>query len=1029
MPSKRNPWEFFLHNIRLTYLIVGAIVLFGAVSILRMPKESSPEIDIPVIVVTTTLPGASAIDVEELVTDEIESRVQGLEDVDTIQSSSVQGLSLITVTFDVDSNGREKLTDVRNRVERAKGDLPSDASDPVVQQVSFSDRPILNLSMSGPYPLVQLKGFAEQLQKEVERVGDVSEVKITGAPDEEIHVVVDQARAEQFGLSISQIVSRIGAANIDVPIGSVVTENELFTVRFEGRLKDIDDVRYIPVGTRANTVVFLEDVADVSYGFEEQNTINRLSVDGEYAEQSISLQVFKVSGSGNILSIVDQVGEVIDSLSLELPEDINITYVENDAELIRTDLSNLVSSGVFTMVIILVLLTLFLGIKEALIASAAVPMTFLMSFIVLGQLGYTINFLTLFSLILALGILVDGSIVVIEGIFTNVQNGMSGKDAARATILEFQKPLIAGTLTTIFVFLPLLLTSGIIGKFIRSIPVTVSIVLISSIIVALGFITAFSSRIFKQGAVHARGGMVEDGIARVYAWYSARLAVLLNSRRYIKRFLVGIVILFFVSLSLPVIGVVSINMFPADDADTIYIDLKNPVGTPLEQTDLMVRVIEDDLYADPRIESFSTTVGGAANLGNDVVSNQRSHLASIVVNVTEDRSQTSSELIAEYETRLQALVSGEIRVAQLDSGPPQGSAVQVNIVGDSFLESEDTARLVASLLEDIEGTRNISNGIEETNGEFVISIDRARAELYGVSVGQVAGAVRNAIVGTEATVVKNDGTDLDVVVRSSLPQQQVSGFGADAVDIESIQSVVIATPRGTVPLSTFANIVYTSSRATILHEDGDRILHVTSGVVDGYTATAIVSALQDELTTVSIPDSVVITYGGESEDINQSFADLGVAMILGIVMIFGLLVWQFQSYRQSLFILVTIPLALIGVFGGLALTGQPLSFPGFIGVVALAGIVVNNAIILIDSINNNRESGMTVYDAVTASARSRLQPILLTTITTVAGMIPLAFSSPTWAPLAYSIMFGLLFSTVLTLFVVPSLYVTFVRES
>ena len=1029
MAEHRNPWMFFARNLRLTYIIVVGTVLLGIASIVQMPKESTPEVDIPVILVTTVLPGASAIDVEELVTNEIESSVQNLEDIDVMQSQSSQGLSVVSVTFDIDAVGREKLTDVRDRVERVKGDLPDDVIDPTVQQVSFSDRPILNLALSGPYPDAQLAEYAEVIQRSLESIRDVSEVTITGAPQEEVQVVVDQARALQFGISLSDITNTIASANIDVPIGAIVTEGELFTIRLDGRLDSVATIQSLPISARAGQVVRLETIADVRLGFATRGTINRLSIDGELSQPSLTLQLYKSPGRGDILTIIDTAREYIDGELQDLPSDLVVTYIENDADLIRTDLSNLVTSGSFTMVIVFVLLYVFLGLREAIIASVAVPMTFLMTFIVLNQLGYTVNFLTLFSLILALGILVDGAIVVVEGIYSNVQKGMDGRDAARATVVEFQQPLVAGTLTTIFVFLPLLLTSGVIGKFIRSIPVTISIVLVSSIIVALGFITAFASLLFKAGYTQQRGVWVERMVSRAYQWYEGALRTLVSSRRFAWRLLIGAFFAFVVSLSLPVVGVVAVNMFPAEDADVIYLDIEAPVGTPIDQTDLMARVVEDVLYNDQRLESFSVTVGGAANTGSDVVVAQRSHLASMVINVRKDRSQPSTEIITELEEMLQGSIGAEITVKQLDSGPPAGSPVQVNVIGDSFVESERVAHQMAALLAEVPGARNVSNGIDETNGEFVIRVDRQRAAQYGASVGQVAQIVRASIVGSDAATLTTEGDDVDIVVTSSLPSGSISGYGADVLRISSIDAIQVPTNLGMVPLSTLASIEYESSRTSISHEDGKRILRVTAGLEEGATTAAILAELTEKRASLPPSEEVTITYGGEAEDINQSFADLGLAMILGIIMIFGLLVWQFNSYRQALFILVTIPLALIGVFGGLALTNQPLSFPGFIGVVALAGIVVNNAIILIDTINNRRKSGCGVTVAVIESAVSRLQPILLTTITTVAGMVPLAFSSPTWAPLAYSIMFGLLFSTALTLFVVPTLYVLFVPEA
>ncbi len=1028
MKKFKSNWTFFIHNYRLTYILVGIVILLGLISIVQMPKESSPEIDLPIIVVSTALPGANAVDVEELVTNEIESRVQNLPDVDTVTSTSRPGFSTVVVNFDINAVGAEKLSTVRDRIAQVSNDLPSDATDPTATQVSFSDVPIFTFSLGGPFPAAQLNQYAEDLKADLERIPNVSKVNIVGALDREIQVVVEQGKLDQYGLSISQVTGALSAANTDIPIGAIETAGEVFTVRFGGRLTTIDEVGQVAVASKGGTSILVRDIGQVVDTFSQSNTITRLSTNGDTAEPALSVQVYKTSGKGDILTIADSTEEIIAAAQHSyLPDETIVSVVQNDAKQIRGDLNNLLTSGLFTMIIIAVTLTLFLGWKEALLASLAVPLTFLGTFIFLESAGYTINFLTLFSLILALGILVDGSIVMTEGIFGNMQKGMSPRHAAIEAIHEFEMPLISGVFTTIFVFLPMLMMSGIMGKFIESIPVTISAVLLISLAIALGVITTAAARFFKPvDAIEKKTHIADKAIAWVYTKYGGLFKVFTRSRVYSKRLIYTMVILFILSLSLPFVGVLKINMFPADDFDSVYIDIENPIGTPLSVTNLMMAVVENELYDDPYVDSFETTIGSSSNAtGNSLSGSER---GSIVVNLVEKRDISSTEAVHYFEKKLDGIISAPITVSQLSGGPEQGSPVQINIKGDVFDDSEAVARQVAALLKDIPGTKNVKDGIIESNGEFVIEVDRQKAQLYGITAAGIAGVLRNSVSGLDATVIKNNGEDIDVVVKSYFPHGASGSsahYGADKIDIASISAITISTPRGNIPLTSFATIRYGNSRASISHKDSERILIATSDVLDGYNAGVIVSEIQKQLENVVIPTSVSVSYGGETEDINQSFADLGKAMVLGILSIFALLVWQFKSWRQPLFILATIPLAMIGVLPGLAITGQPFSFPGFIGVVALAGIVVNNAIILIDSINNNRRRGMSKIDAVEESTQSRLQPILLTTITTVAGMVPLAISSPTWAPIAYSIIFGLTFSTILTLFVVPVLYVLF----
>lgn len=1029
----KNFWTFFIDNFRLTYLIIVAAVIFGLLAIFTIPKESAPEIDIPVIVVTTALPGASALDVEELVTNPLESRIQSLADIDSLTSVSSQGFSQIVVNFKSDTDGREKLADTRERVDRAKPDLPSDVTDPTVQQISFNDLPILTLALTGPFTAGELNQFAEALRDELERIDNVSQVNISGAPEEIVEVVINERALGQYGLSAAQVAAAIRESNTDIPVGSVQTGGGVYTVRFEGRLGSAEAVRGVAVAEQAGATILVRDIAEVRQTYLRPDTVNRLNLNnGESSQLSISLQVFKAAGQGDILAIAEAVeAELARAESSYLPAEASLEIIRNDAKLIRKDLSNLLGSGIFTMAIILILLVTFLGWAEAILASLVVPLTFFITFAILGPLGFTINFLTLFSLILSLGILVDASIVVTESLFTKLNQGRSPRAAAFETISEFQKPLIAGTLTTVFVFLPMIFTTGIIGKFIRSIPITVTIVLLAAIFVALSIVTTLAVRFLKyRGEVKSHGVLfVRRLIDRLYWWYSRQLAKVIDNPKLGRLVLIIISLTFVVSMILPFIGVVKVNMFPVGDADSIFVDLENPVGTPLEVTSDQLADLEAALEGDNRIRSFLSTAGSGANVGSLAASQSNTHLGSMTINLAEERDESSTQLIDEYEDKLQPLVNAKLTVAQEGEGPEQGSPVQVKVIGDDLAELEVVTNRLAALLTEIPGTRNVESGIKDGAGEFRVAIDRAKARSFGVSPVQVVSLLHQAVAGDTVTVIKAGGEDTDVRLVYDIGVNYGKVGGTPRIGAEDLKGLSIQTVRGPVPLSTFAEIGLGSSRSSISHDDGERVITVSSGIESGANVGEIVKALQVKIDEeLDLPAGIEVAFGGESEDINESFASMGRSMLIGVVMIAALLIWQFKSYRQPIFILLTIPLAMIGVFVGLAVTRQPLSFPGFIGVVALAGVVVNNAIILIDSINNSRREGLAIPEAVKVSAKSRLQPIILTTITTVAGMLPLAVSDPTWAPLAYSIIFGLSFSTILTLFIIPILYVKFAER-
>lgn len=1029
-----NIWTFFIKNYRLAYVIIVGIILFGGYTVFQIPKESSPEIDIPIAVVITALPGATAGDVEELVTNVIEKEVQNLDDVDSYTSVSSQGSSQITVNFDVDSDAKDKISGLKTAVDSAVSDLPSDALDPIVRQISLTDRPILSMALAGPYSLGELKGYAEALEDELEKITHVSEVNVVGAPEEEIRVTLNTSALAQYGLSAEQVSNGIARANLDIPIGSIETAGEVFSVRFAGRLVDAADVRNVSITAKDGIPVRVSDIATVEKVFTKSDTVTRFGLQGAEPQPSVVVDVFKKSGEGDIVTISGQVQETIDAyINSGLPDDVEIVITQNDADLIREDLTTLLTSGALTIVIILLVLMLFLGVREAFLASVVVPITFFTAFIVLSYIGFSINFLTLFSLILALGILVDASIVVVESMFEKIKAGSDPTKAATETIKEFQKPLIAGTLTTIFVFLPMMLMSGIIGKFIESIPVTVIVVLVAALISALGFITMLGTRFLKVRAADEkphRIALVKKGIDIIFTWYGSVLKSLLQNSKKGTSFLVGIALLFVVIISLPVVGVVAVEMFPVTDQTEFTIDLTNPIGTPLSVTNAMAEEVEAVLQTDYRVEQFVTRVGSgsaAGSFGSSGGGGGNSHQGSFAISIADDVAVGSLALIAEYEDTIPQLVAAEVTIDQLAAGPSTGLPVQAKLSSENLGDLEEASSIIASALADIDGTRSIDDGVEEGNGEFVIEVDRAKTRSYGVTEIQVAQALRAAVSGSEATTLQQNGVDTKVMLNTIAGTESELGT-LKQLSITELEGVTVTSPRGDIPVSLLTKTVLAPSRSSITHDDGERVVTVGAAIEPDANVQSIVAELQAKIPELNLPESVEVSFGGDAEDITESFTSLGTAMILGIIMILGLLIWQFNSYRQPFIVLVTIPLSLIGVFMGLIITGQPLSFPGFIGVVALAGIVVNNAIILLDSINNSRAEGLEITEAVEESANSRLQPILLTTITTVAGLTPLAFSDPAWAPLAVTIIFGLLFATVLTLVVVPLLYQRFAEK-
>lgn len=1081
-------WTFFAKNLKFTILFTLAISLLGLVSMITIDKESNPEVNIPFVSVGTSFIGASALDVEQLVTNPLEDALAGIDDLKSLTSTSSLGFSSIGLEFEIGADIDKKLQETREAITRVEGQLPSDAGDVVAQQVSFDDTPVKIYVIGGPYETAELKRGLDQVVDKLERIPGLTEARVIGGQEEEIQVRVNPARLAQYGLSIDQVTNAIRQAETNIPVGVIERDNAQYSLRFDGRISSVGEISVMPVGIFGGNSVFLSDIATVTLGFEESRGSARLYKEGA-SSNALTVQIFKKS-EGNVLDVVDAADAVIeDSIGDILPEGVVIEAVDDTADFIRTDLTNLGRNGLQTTAIVVILILVLLGWREALLAGLSIPLTFFITFLGLSVMGYTLNFLSLFSLILALGILVDAGIVMTEGVYENKQSGLPPLDAAVKTIQEFKAPLISGTATTIFAFLPMMLTSGIIGEFIKSIPVTVTLVLVAALFVAIALIPAFfvilisvtdrpektSRYLFEKilvalgvitlltakgitsvilGAVLVALFMYELRAHRLRAWLSIKWSVfvpkfrqkwramevrrdaivdrtrtwyqgiitrLLDNKKRANKFFIGLVLAFVGAMALPVMGILKVDMFPATDMEHIYIDFTLPAGTSLSVTEEVMLEADEYFKSRPEVESFLTTIGSGSSISGGSGSNRSAITVTLVDR--KDRRDSRDYLDVYTEALKPVALPGSVSVGQLDGGPGSGAPVELKIIGDDLDTLEALALEWEDIISEMEGVRNVSTSIDDSPGEIAFVFNRSTLNSYGVSPIQLATVLRAAVSGTESMELRQGDKDVPVVVTLD-----ISGDSRKDIQLEQILGLPVSTPQGIFPISTFVDAEFGVDRIRVSHEDGSRIVRVTSDVASGTVPAEVFELINKELNSYSVPEGYVFELGGQNEETDQSFADLGRAMFLGIFMIAALLVWQFNSFRQPLMIISSIPMSLIGVFPGLALVGQPLSFPGMIGVVALAGIVVNNGIILVDRINENRRSGATIRDAVVESCSARLRPILLTTVTTVAGLLPLVLSEPSWAPLGFAIIFGLLFSTVLTLLSLPLQYARFAEK-
>lgn len=1017
-------WNFFLDKRAFTILTMLALTAGGVFSLVTIPKESSPEVIIPIGIVSTVLPGGSAEDIEQLITNKIEDEVANLENIDTVTSSSREGVSVVTAQFVASADIDKSIQDLKDAVDRAKADFPREALEPTVSRVNFADQPILIVSVSqdvSPRGLTELGDF---LKDEIEGISGISRVAVSGTRQREVHVILRQSALDQYGLSASDVAGVIAASNASFPIGSITVGEIEYPIKFSGSLENTEDIRDIFIPTSSGIPLALSSVADIIDGLEKPVTYSRISEDGAPASQALTLYVFKKEG-GDVTAITDAVKKRLAELEKSVLAGSRTVVSFDRGDLVKKDLRELTRVGLETVALVMLTLFLTIGWRESLVAGLSIPLSFVIAFIGLELSGNTINFVSLFSLILAVGILVDSGIVVTEAIHTRYKKYGDAHAAAVAAIKEYAWPLIAGTMTTVAVFVPLFFISGITGKFIASIPFTIIFVLLASIWVALGMVPLIAIMITKR-SMNRMEARQEELTARAQTWYREFLERILQSEKIQKWFIRSMVFGFIVAVLLPITGLVRVTFFPQGDQDFVYIEIERPQGSTLASTDLAAREAEELLYDFPYARSFVTTVGESSSF-NDQGGGANPKYANITVNLPpgdERPGITSTNIVEMLRERFAGIRSADVRVVQANNGPPVGSPIVIKFLGEDLGEIGIAAERAERLLASIPGTVDVETSLRDDGTEFEFVVDRAKVAEAGLTPSAVAGALRTAVNGSTVTTIRRLGEDIDILVRLDLNPTYTEPEDASRATVDDIRQVAIVSPRGPVLLGSLLEAFARPTSAVIRHDNGKRVVTVSSKLTPEMTAKEVQAEFERRIGELELPESVTVDFGGENEEVDRSFRDMFFALIAGMILMLAILVLEFNSFRFTFYLLSIVPLSLIGVLGGLALTGQPLSFPSMLGFIALSGVIINHAIILLDSIIRMLECDheRPLREVILNASVIRLRPIFLTTVTTVIGMVPLAFVNALWGPLAFAIMFGLSFAMLLTLILIPVLF-------
>ena len=1014
--------EGALKNQSLVLVLLILIVVAGLYSYVKLPREAAPDIQIPYIFVTTDYEGVAPEDMEKLITIPLERKLKGLEGVEELTSQSDDGNSTIAIKFLPSVDIDDALQKVRDKVDQAKGDLPSDLEDdPLISEMNFSDQPILQVVLSGPFSLKRLKVFAEELEDRFEAIPGVLDARIIGGLEREIHVEFDLDRVGAYNVPFTTMLKAVERGNVNMPGGSMNIGDARYQVRVPEDFQNPSEINNIVAFVRDGKPVYLRDVASIRDHYKEPDTLSRLN-----KENAVTLQIVKRSGE-NIIFINDQVTEVVKEMRDYLPPTLNISLTADMAEDIRSmvaDLENNILSG---LLLVLIVVLVFIGGRSAVFVSVAIPLSMLITFAMLRVLDITLNMVVLFSLILALGMLVDNGIVIVENIYRHMQEGKSRFQAAMDGTSEVAWPVITSTLTTVGAFFPMVFWPGIMGGFMSFLPKTVILALVGSLFVALVVNPVLSAR--YQTAKPPR--FADDGTEassrsrRVYMWM---LEWSLNHRWLVLLISVAMFVGSAAAFSMFGKGV---EFFPETEPKRAYANIKMPIGTNLDATDRQVRVIERvaSEYDDVRFVIASSGAGTGGDFGGGGTG---THLGSVALDFRPiaERKRHSSDIVAEVRDRLASMITGaELRVEKEKEGPPTGDPVSLEIYGDDMKVLGEIVEQVRGIMRDIPGIVDLKDNFVNGKPEIQIRVDKEKTALLGLDTYEVAYTVKAAINGAKVGVYREGKDEYDIIAK--LPEK-------DRQSVEALRRITVSGPNGEpVPLTTLADIHLASGLGAINHKDQKRVITVSSDV-NGRLANDIIKELDAKLKKQSWPRGYSYSFGGEQEEQRKAEEFLTEAFIGAIFLIFMVLVAQFNSMLTPFIILTSVVLSFIGVFLGLLITGTAFGIiMTGVGVISLAGVVVNNAIVLIDYFEQLKKTGMETREALLKAGITRFRPVMLTAITTILGLLPMAIgvsfdffkmeliteseSAQWWGPMAVAVIFGLLVATLLTLVVVPVL--------
>jgi len=1001
--------DYAVKNYQFTLVIFLMIIALGVTTILNMPRSEDPELNAPQYPIVVVYPGTSPKDMEELVAEPLERKISELENIDRIKTTISDGIVVLFVEYKYESDVDEKYSELVREVNALRGELPQNIASIEVRKITPSDVNVIQLALvSENASRDKLKEFAETLRDQLEQIKELKKVKIHGLPDRIVRIDLKLDKMAQMRIPLEAIIGSLQSEIANIPGGNVNAGTKSFNIKTSGNYANIDEIRNTIVYSANNKNIVLSDVAEVYYTFEEETHITRLN-----GYRSVFITAAQKSGE-NITKTQTLYLPVIEKFKSTLPANIDLVHHFDQASNVNKRLSGL---GIdFIIAILLVAITLLpLGQRAALIVMISIPLSLAIGIVLMNALGYNLNQLSIVGLVVALGLLVDDSIVVVENIERWMRDGHSRLEATLKATQQIGLAVVGCTATLVIAFLPLVFLPEGAGEFIRSLPMGVITSVLASMVVSLTIIPFLSSRLLKEKHGHPDGNIFMRGLKKIIHGSYSRL---LDKALAKPWWTIGVAaVIFFGSLQLfPVIG---FSLFPASEKPQFLVEITTPLQSNLSYTDSITKQIERELSTHPKISYFATNVGkGNPRIYYNVIpENERTDYTQIFVQLDEETSvEDKLELIEELRTRWTPYPGAKVEVKNFEQGPPINAPLEIRLFGDNLDTLRRLASRVETMLEQTTGTIYVNNPVMHLKSDIKVDINKEKAQMLGVSTVTIDRTVRLAVAGLNVGKFSDlNGDDVEILLTKG---------NVGNPTLNALENLYVNTQQGrAVPLKQVASLKLEASPLNINHFDKIRMVAVTAYVDKGFLVSNVVNDVIEKMDNLNLPAGYSYGMGGEVESREESFGGFEKVIIVTIFLFIAVLILEFRTFKSTLIVLSVIPLGIVGAVLALMITGNSLSFVAIVGLIALAGIEVKNTILLVDFTNQLREQGKSLEDAIREAGEVRFLPIILTSMTAIGGLMPIALSSnPLISPLAIVLIGGLISSTLLSRVVTPVVY-------